>query len=532
MSEYANKRQQFEDFRVNSPYYHAYSPEHHFDKLAPGMNQVKFRLSVMPWFPRKIVWVNRKARLRSVMERVYLTCSDARGSKCGLVWVSFVSLTILLNCVVFIWQTSPDYQVYPEGCDQCAPVSSDQFLNETAQSIRAALKDECLKCEPVPSSFFAHAEIVFITFFTMEYALRFFSVPFAFSAVEAAQGHEFASHKHRRRLQIFFFDPVSIVDFISIFPFWASDFIGGATNFSVFRILRLFRVFRIFRLGKLSRGVFLFAQVFRKSIMSFTVFLLFSVFGIVVFASLGYYAERGTWDPKTGLYMRDAALPFESKEISPFTGIPTTFWWIVVTFTTVGYGDMVTHTPVGKAIASVAMYTGIVLIAMPVTIMANNLSDVYEEQKRQWRRERKIRSIGATILHHILIGSSLMPLRRSWNKWREVVREQMELEKSLPRLIRNELKHVLHSTKTDQGQAHPNPGQFPRSPTRSISEISLGQESVMYPEDEGELEELLAESQQMKAELQRLKSDVQSQLELILACVRARSGPVPEGKPV
>lgn len=100
--------------------------------------------------------------------------------------------------------------------------------------------------------------------------------------------------------------------------------------------------------------------------------VLLSPSGMVVFASAMYYAERGEYDAVTGLWMRTNA----SGEVapSPFQSIPAAMWWAIVTMTTVGYGDMFPVTGLGKLIASVAALSGLMVIAIPVTVISTNFN--------------------------------------------------------------------------------------------------------------------------------------------------------------
>jgi voltage-gated potassium channel len=50
-------------------------------------------------------------------------------------------------------------------------------------------------------------------------------------------------------------------------------------------------------------------------------------------------------------------------------------WWAIVTLGTVGYGDVVPVTPTGKLLAAVAIFTGFIMVALPVGIVASAFSN-------------------------------------------------------------------------------------------------------------------------------------------------------------
>ena len=49
-----------------------------------------------------------------------------------------------------------------------------------------------------------------------------------------------------------------------------------------------------------------------------------------------------------------------------FGTIPAAMWWAIATLTTVGYGDVVPITPLGKMLGGVTMLLGLGMIALPV----------------------------------------------------------------------------------------------------------------------------------------------------------------------
>ena len=56
---------------------------------------------------------------------------------------------------------------------------------------------------------------------------------------------------------------------------------------------------------------------------------------------------------------------------------PACFWWVMVTATTVGYGDMSPTTPWGQLVGCATFYFGIMVLALPITIIGANYAEEY-----------------------------------------------------------------------------------------------------------------------------------------------------------
>jgi voltage-gated potassium channel len=140
--------------------------------------------------------------------------------------------------------------------------------------------------------------------------------------------------------------PLMIVDFLAFAPSYLSF---------IFPIdLRVLRIFRLFRLVKLAR------------------------YSHALPALLGVlYAERSALFASgillvstmcvTGEVMHLAEGDAQPKVLGT---LPDAMYWAITTLTTVGYGDVVPVTPLGKFIAGVTMVLGLLLFALPIGIIA------------------------------------------------------------------------------------------------------------------------------------------------------------------
>ena len=67
----------------------------------------------------------------------------------------------------------------------------------------------------------------------------------------------------------------------------------------------------------------------------------------------------------------------ELRSSEVFPNVLTATWWTLVTYTTVGYGDINPQTPFGQFMAAITMFVGVFFLAMPLSIVGGTFTSEY-----------------------------------------------------------------------------------------------------------------------------------------------------------
>ena len=166
-------------------------------------------------------------------------------------------------------------------------------------------------------------EVTCIIWFTFEMAVRFIT----------------DSNKRK-----FIKDPLNWVDLVSVLPSYidwtlqvVSNSEGSGGMFVVLRVVRLARVFRVFKLSKYSEGIQVVGAALRRSSDALSLLLFLTGVTVVIFGSMLFFVEQSaaTFIEADEVWVRNDGTGLRHHYQSQVD----TFWWCMVTVTTVGYGD-------------------------------------------------------------------------------------------------------------------------------------------------------------------------------------------------
>ncbi|WP_321391630.1 cyclic nucleotide-gated ion channel [Emcibacter sp.] len=191
-------------------------------------------------------------------------------------------------------------------------------------------------------------EIFSLAVFAIEYLLRLWV------CVEYLSENDHSSMMGFRTR--FLLSPLMVIDFVAIAPMVFFFFFGVDLRF-----LLIFRLLRIFKLMRYSPALGSMARVIyeeRRALLATMIIML----GLVLFSATIMYYVEGHVQPKA------------------FGNIPIAMWWSLTTLTTVGYGDVVPITIVGKLFGGIVMIFGLAMYALPIGIIASGFSNEIHRQ--------------------------------------------------------------------------------------------------------------------------------------------------------
>ncbi|XP_067904984.1 potassium voltage-gated channel subfamily G member 4a [Heterodontus francisci] len=243
--------------------------------------------------------------------------------------IIFVTITVISICI----STMPDLRTEEER-DKCSQRCYNMFIIETT-------------C---------------VAWFSLEFVLRF---------IQARSKWQFLR------------GPLNIIDILAILPYYVALLVDKGPADSnkpsgsniyleklglVLRILRALRILYVMRLARHSLGLQTLGLTVHRSIREFGLLLLFLCVSVTLFAPLVYLAENETGKGKD------------------FNSIPASYWWAIISMTTVGYGDMVPRTIPGQVVALSSILSGILIMAFPATSIFHAFSRAYLELKQEQER--------------------------------------------------------------------------------------------------------------------------------------------------
>ena len=181
-------------------------------------------------------------------------------------------------------------------------------------------------------------EVFCVVFFSLEYLLRIFVAKKPFRYIFSFYG---------------------IVDLLAILPFYLTTTLDFRALRS-FRVLRLFRAFKLVRYNRALKRFHIAAKLVREEIVLFFVISLIAI------------------------YLTAAGIYFFENEAQPesFSSIFHSFWWAVVTLTTVGYGDVYPVTVGGKVFTFFVLIIGVGIVTVPAGLVASALSRARDIEER------------------------------------------------------------------------------------------------------------------------------------------------------
>jgi hypothetical protein len=213
----------------------------------------------------------------------------------------------------------------------------------------------------LPGGLWFGLETSLVALFTVEYVARCAATSYSWSGLFGWVGSFFG-----------------IMDLLAILPYYIEIALQKDTStlfrFSILRTFRLLRVFRPFRYNStLLLTIEVMYLSFRRSRDALLALGFFVLMVVIVFSTLLYFIERGSWDDTLEVFINSDGDP------SQFASIPAAAWFVIVTISTVGYGEITPRSFLGRLVTLPLLLFGLLLIALPSFVLGREFSMVWNE---------------------------------------------------------------------------------------------------------------------------------------------------------
>lgn len=357
--------------------------------------------------PERYTFVDEETRLvrqydLDHIQRFFMTFHEPSSCFIATVASNSVMLVIVINIVVNILMTLPQYRSV--AVDSC---------NSPACDNDSVLCPGTVICAPTTDAKLVTIDDWCVIIFTIEYFFRLltvWSVPMRLANLVPKGWDEeemfVAGHEDREALIEpkqkwysttlgYFFQGKNLIDLVAILPFYITlADPGSSASLSFIRALRLFRIVRAFNMNASAGVTNLIIRTVQESLEVIMLLLFFSSMIIIIFGSIIVDAEAGTYTVSTdypdGAYVRKGV--DGDYERTPFVSTIMGMYWAVITMTTVGYGDIVPVSNVGRMIAVACAFIGVLFMALPISILGANFTVQYQRLSANQRQERKRRT--------------------------------------------------------------------------------------------------------------------------------------------
>lgn len=191
--------------------------------------------------------------------------------------------------------------------------------------------------------------------FMLEYILRIYAAP--------ADDTDRPAYRSRLRYVFSFY---GIVDFVAMLPFVLTYFYWDTEIVHIIILPYIFTVFKLIRYSSAFRMILKVMKSVRAEL--FTAFTACMI--IICFAAiLEYYVEK-------------------SAQPEAFRNIGDSMWWAIITFTTVGYGDIYPITPLGRILCAAISFLGIAMLAIPTGIISSAFISIMKDKIKSNNEEK------------------------------------------------------------------------------------------------------------------------------------------------